>query len=333
MNKPLIAVTMGDPAGIGPELCLKILQEPQVLDQCVPVVFGDSSVLDRVASAIGVPRPENIMPLADFNSSWKGRGGLVVDCRAIDGQKIKPGQIQKDCGRAAYTYIETSIKAVTGGSVAAVVTNPINKYALNLAGLKYPGHTEIFAELTGAERFCMMFVSEGLAVSLVTIHVGYAEVCNLLTERRIVDVIELTADAIKQLGVSAPKIVVCGLNPHAGEGGLFGREEKEIIEPAIELARSKGINVEGPLPADTAFLPDKRGEVDGYVTMFHDQGLIPFKMLAFDKGVNITLGLPIVRTSVDHGTAFDIAWQGKASAGSLIQAISYAIRLRAVTSG
>jgi 4-hydroxythreonine-4-phosphate dehydrogenase len=213
------------------------------------------------------------------------------------------------------------------GGVQAVVTGPIHKEALQLAGVRFPGHTEILAAMTGSRSVCMMMASREITVSLVTTHVNYEAVPEMLSRRRIVEVIRLTAEAVGRIRRRAPRLVVCGLNPHAGEHGLFGAEEDEIIVPAVEDARKKGFNVEGPIPADTAFVPTRRRTTDAYVCMYHDQGLIPFKMLAFETGVNITLGLPIVRTSVDHGTAFDIAWQGKASAESLVQAILMAADL------
>jgi 4-hydroxythreonine-4-phosphate dehydrogenase len=214
--------------------------------------------------------------------------------------------------------------------VAAVSTAPLNKQALHAAGVNYPGHTEIFAARTNAPRSCMMQYSEEITCTFVTVHVGYREVPGLLTARRILDVIELTAEALARLRARPPELVVCGLNPHAGEHGLFGdREEERIIVPAIEAARSKGISVEGPLPPDTAFLPAKRKATDAFVCMYHDQGHIPVKALAFDSAVNTTLGLPIIRTSVDHGTACDIAWQGKANPSSLFAAVRLALRLMA----
>jgi 4-hydroxythreonine-4-phosphate dehydrogenase len=231
-------------------------------------------------------------------------------------------------GRAGFTYVERAIDAALAEQVAAVSTAPLNKEAMHAAGIKYPGHTEIFADRTKAARSCMMQYSEEITCTFVTVHVGYREVPGLLTTERILDVIDLTAEALARLRGRPPTIVVCGLNPHAGEHGLFGdREEERIIIPAIEAARAKGIQIEGPLPPDTAFLPWKRKATDAFVCMYHDQGHIPVKALAFDSAVNTTLGLPIVRTSVDHGTACDIAWQGKANPSSLFAAVRLALRL------
>ncbi len=214
------------------------------------------------------------------------------------------------------------------GRVDAVSTGPLNKEAMHLAGHRYPGHTEIFAERMSAPRSAMMLTSPEITCSFVTVHVGYHEVPGLLNIQRIVDVIELTTAALRRIRGRAPKLVVCGLNPHAGENGLFGhREEVLIITPALEICRKQGISLEGPLPPDTAFLPWRRQTTDGFICMYHDQGHIPLKALAFDSAINTTLGLPVIRTSVDHGTAFDIAWQGKANPNSLCEAVLLASRL------
>jgi 4-hydroxythreonine-4-phosphate dehydrogenase len=327
-----IGITMGDPAGVGPELCLRALREPALLRRCAPVVFGDAPVLRRAAERAGLPPPERVTPLAE----WQGGGGeaggraagaLVVDCGAADAEAVTPGKADAAGGRAAAAYIEAAVRAALDRRVAGIATAPINKEALHMAGIPYPGHTEMLAAMTGARRFCMMMASRALRVSLATVHAAIAEVPSLLTRARIVEVIELTAEAMRRLGRARPVIAVCGLNPHAGEHGLFGREEADVVEPAVAEARSRGAEAVGPLPADTAFLPGRRREVDAYVVMYHDQGLIPFKALCFDKGVNVTLGLPIVRTSVDHGTAYDIAWTGQASPVSLFESVKWALRL------
>jgi 4-hydroxythreonine-4-phosphate dehydrogenase len=252
----------------------------------------------------------------------------IVDWQAVDSAAVRPGVVSAATGRAGFTYVDRAIDAALAGQVAAVSTAPLNKEAMHAAGIKYPGHTEIFADRTQAARSCMMQYSEEITCTFVTVHVGYREVPGLLTTERILEVIDLTAEALARLRGKPPKIVVCGLNPHAGEHGLFGdREEERIIIPAIETARAKGIQIEGPLPPDTAFLPWKRKATDAFVCMYHDQGHIPVKALAFDSAVNTTLGLPIVRTSVDHGTACDIAWQGKANPSSLFAAVRLALRL------
>jgi 4-hydroxythreonine-4-phosphate dehydrogenase len=252
----------------------------------------------------------------------------VVDLGVISLDAFTPGAINAATGHAGYTYVNRAIDAALAGQVAAVCTAPLNKEAMHKAGINFPGHTEIFAARTEATRWCMMQYSEEITCTFVTVHVGYREVPGLLTSVRILEVIELTAEALQRIRGRVPKIAVCGLNPHAGEHGLFGdREEERIIIPAIEAARAKGIQVEGPLPPDTAFIPSKRRSTDAVVCMYHDQGHIPVKALAFDCAVNTTLGLPIIRTSVDHGTALDIAWQGKALPDSLYSAVRLAVRL------
>jgi 4-hydroxythreonine-4-phosphate dehydrogenase len=239
-----------------------------------------------------------------------------------------PGITSDKTGSAAYHYIEKSLELAMAGSVDAVTTAPLNKEALHAAGIRFPGHTEIFTEKTGSTKTCMLQYSEEIRAGFVTVHCGYHEVPGLLSRERILDVILLTGEAVRRIRGGEPRLVVLGLNPHAGEHGLFGQgEEERFISPAIADARALGWDIEGPVPPDTAFLPEKRRTTGAYVCMYHDQGHIPLKALAFDSAVNITLGLPIIRTSVDHGTACDIAWQGKASPGSLLEAVRLAARL------
>jgi 4-phospho-D-threonate 3-dehydrogenase / 4-phospho-D-erythronate 3-dehydrogenase len=326
---PVLGLTMGDPAGIGPEICLRAMNSPDVRKLCVPVLFGDGSVLRRVGPAAKLPAAEaQIVSLAELKRISKITKPLVVDCAAMDAAKIQAGKVSAACGRAGYVYIEKAIEAALAGKIAGVVTAPIHKESLNLSGVKFPGHTEIFTALTKAKRSCMMLHSDKITVSMVTTHIGYYEVPKKLTVERVLNVIELTAQAMKQILQREPRIGVCGLNPHAGEHGLFGqREEEKFVAPAVKRARKKRLNVTGPLVPDAAFTTNVRKNFDAIVTLYHDQGHIPFKMLAFDTGVNITLGLPIIRTSVDHGTAFDIAWQGKADATSLFSAIKVAVEM------
>jgi 4-hydroxythreonine-4-phosphate dehydrogenase len=252
----------------------------------------------------------------------------VLDFASLDAESLHPGEVAPRCGDAAFRYVIASIEAGLAGEIDAVTTAPLNKAALHAAGHHYPGHTEIFAERMGAVRACMMLTSEELTCAFVTVHVGYHEVPGLLSVERIYEVIELAAEAMRRIRGREPRLAVCGLNPHAGENGLFGRgEEEEMILPAILRARAAGLAVEGPLPADTAFLPERRANTDAFICMYHDQGHIPLKVLAFDSAINTTLGLPVIRTSVDHGTAFDIAWQGKANPNSLMEAVLLAARL------
>jgi len=320
---------MGDPAGVGPELCLRLLQDADVARLATPVVFGDAGVLRRVARQCGLAPPVRIIGAAEWQmAGGKIREPAVWDLGAVAADAVQPGVVSAATGRAAYRYIEAAIAAALAGQVAAVATAPIHKEALHAAGIPFPGHTEIFAAQTGAARSCMMLTSSQITCSLVTTHVGYREVPRLLSVERIVEVIELTAEAMRRIRGRPPKMVVCGLNPHAGEHGLFGEnEEDRWIAPAVAAARQRGLEVEGPLPPDTAFVPARRLTTDAFVCMYHDQGLIPLKALAFDTAVNVTLGLPIVRTSVDHGTALDIAWTGRAQVSSLVQAVLLAARL------
>ena len=317
MSLPRIAITMGDPSGVGPELCLHALANPDLRAICQPVVIGDSAVLRRVAEVCHLP----------FSDS------LVIDLQAITLDAFQPGHPNAATGHASFRYIERSIAAALSGEVTGVATCPISKEAQHLAGYtQYPGHTEIFADKMNAPHACMMLTAPEITCSLVTVHVGLHEVPSMLSTSRILEVIELTADAMRKIRGHEPRLAVCGLNPHAGENGLFGqREEERFIIPAITAAKEKSINVEGPLPPDTAFLTARRKRTDAYVCMYHDQGLIPLKTLAFDDAVNITLGLPVVRTSVDHGTALDIAWQGKANPNSLFEAVKLAAKLSGKT--
>ncbi len=327
-EKPVIAVTMGDPAGVGPEVCLHLMRCEALCQRCSPMIFGDAATLHRVARQCGWPDDFEVLPAASWRQGTDIGSPCVLDLGGIDPRKVTPGQFHADTGRASYAYILAAIKAAQAARVAAVVTAPINKEALHAAGIHFPGHTEIFAQQTATTRWCMMQYSDAITCSFVTVHVGYAEVPALLNERRILEVIQLTATALHRIRGREPRLVVCGLNPHAGEHGLFGnREEETIIIPAIAAARRQGIYVEGPLPPDTAFLPDKRQSTDAFICMYHDQGHIPVKALAFDSAVNTTLGLPIIRTSVDHGTAGDIAWQGIARPDSLFAAVDLALRL------
>jgi 4-hydroxythreonine-4-phosphate dehydrogenase len=320
---------MGDPAGIGPELCLRLLQDAEVARQATPLVVGDAAVLSRVARHCGLPVPSHVFEAADWQEIGTSiQEPAVWDLGAIAADALQPGVVSAATGRASYRYIEAAIDAALSGQVAAVTTAPIHKEALHAAGIRYPGHTEIFATRTGAARSCMMLTSNAITCSLVTTHVGYRDVPAQLTVERILEVIELTAEAMRRIRGRPPKLVACGLNPHAGEHGLFGAgEEEQWIAPAVAAARQQGLDVEGPLPPDTAFLPARRQATDAFVCMYHDQGLIPLKALAFDTAVNVTLGLPIVRTSVDHGTALDIAWTGRARVRSLVEAVLLAARL------
>lgn len=329
--KPLIAITMGDPAGVGPELCLQALAKRELLSICTPVVYGDAYVLDKVARTCGPTFKFAVVGDVSMVSKFPrvpcivGRGGKNA---AENVKQIDAGQISELTGQSSFNYVKSAIDDALAGKVDAVVTGPINKKAWQAAGIKYPGHTELFAEKADCKSYCMLMTSPDISCSLVVCHAGYQEVPELMTRERVLEVIVLTYEAIKRMRGRSPRLAVLGLNPHAGEQGLFGNgEEESIIAPAIEAAREQGIQIAGPLAPDTAFTPSQREQTDAYVCMYHDQGLIPFKALAFDTGVNTTLGLPIVRTSVDHGTALDIAWKGKADPSSMFAAIELAVQL------
>jgi 4-hydroxythreonine-4-phosphate dehydrogenase len=311
---PKIAITMGDAAGVGPELCLRLLADLEIAKICTPIVFGDRVALAAVSEATGLPLP------TDDQS--------IVSAGLLGADQLKPGKVNGLTGAASFAYINAAIDAALVHDVDAVVTCPIHKEAWHAAGIPYPGHTELFAARQKTDRFCMMMTAPAFSCSLVTTHCGYSEVPQQLTTDLILEVTELTHDALKKIYGRTPKLAMLALNPDAGYGGLFGnREEETIIAPAVKRAHEMGIEITHPLPPDTAFLPSRREQTDGYICMYHDQGLIPFKAFNFDTGVNITLGLPIVRTSVDHGTALDIAWKGIADVSSLVAAVQLAAKL------
>ncbi len=307
--KPRLALTMGDPAGVGPELCVRVCADPAVLEMCEPVVVGVGEVLAQAAHLLRLPMPANMEEIGGVSSNFA------------------KGAVSAECGLAAYRALMRGIDLALLGEVQGIVTAPLNKAAMNLAGIFENGHTEILAKATGTDRYALMLYSERLACVFATCHQSLASVPGSLTKERVFEVAALMNEALLAIRGKKPRLGLLALNPHAGEGGLFGREESEILEPAVALARDSGIDLSMPIPPDTAFTASAIGNYDGYVCLYHDQGGIPFKMLSFEDGVNITLGLPIIRTSVDHGTAFDIAWQGSASPSSLLAAIELATRL------
>ncbi|MFL2826248.1 MAG: 4-hydroxythreonine-4-phosphate dehydrogenase PdxA [Coraliomargaritaceae bacterium] len=325
--KPLLAITMGDPAGVGPEICLKALHSQKVNQVCRPVIFGDADVLKAAAEATDQNFDFHVLTLDAFENLEPNQieAPTLIDFSNIDREDFQPSEISAKTGQASFEYIVKAIELANKGQIQGIVTAPINKYALSLAGINFPGHTEILEKFTESEDVCMLLTSEKISCALVTTHIGLHEVAGALTEEKILKVIELTDKAMGEILGQRPKIGVLGLNPHCGESGLFGlNEESRIIEPAIKKAEQTGMNVEGPLAPDTAFVSSHLDTYDAFVCMYHDQGLIPLKMLAFDSAVNVTLGLPIIRTSVDHGTALDIAWKGIAKSSSLIQSICLA---------
>ena len=284
--KPRIAITSGDPAGIGPEIAQKAADDPRVRDACEPVVYG--------------PPP---------------------------GARFTLGELSAEAGKAAYDTLCSAVKDAQSGVVAAVATAPVNKLAFARAGLPWKGHTDLLAHLTGSSRVAMMFWSEPLKVVLATIHIPLAAVPGALTRELVDEIIELSARELPRFGITRPRLAVAGLNPHAGEDGLLGPEERTVLRPAIEAAQKRGLQIDGPFPGDTIFGRAVRGEFDAVIACYHDQGLIPVKLLAFGSAVNVTLGLPIIRTSVDHGTAFDIAGKNVADPSSMIAATLLAARL------
>ena len=286
---PRIAITVGDPAGIGPEIAVKAAADPRVTAVCEPVLYG----------------PHDTAALAAFTR----------------------GAVSADAGRAAYDAIARAVQDAREGTVAAIATAPISKEAFALAGLAWKGHTDLLAHLTAAPRVAMMFYAEALRVVLATIHVPLRDVPAMLTHELVDGIIHLTAREMPRFGYARPRIAVAGLNPHAGEHGVIGEEDEAVLRPAIDAARRRGVDISGPWPGDTIFARAARGEFDVVIACYHDQGLIPVKLLAFGRAVNVTLGLPIVRTSVDHGTAFDIAGRGVADHSSLVEAVRLAARL------
>jgi 4-hydroxythreonine-4-phosphate dehydrogenase len=285
-HRPIVAITAGDPAGIGPEIAEKAAADPRVTAVCEPKIYGPPA-----------------------------------------GARFEYGVLSAEAGRAAYEAICKAVRDACDGLVAAMATAPVNKLAFSRAGLPWKGHTDLLAHLTGAPRAVMMFWSEPLKVVLATVHVPLADVPRLLTRELLGEVIDLAARELPRFGLVRPHLALAGLNPHAGEDGLLGSEDETVLRPAIDDARSRGINIEGPFPGDTIFGRAARGEFDAVVACYHDQGLIPVKLLAFGRAVNVTLGLPIIRTSVDHGTAFDIAGKGRADSSSMVEAVLLAARL------
>ncbi len=323
-NRPLIALTMGDPAGIGPEIAIKALTGKNSASNKHLFFIGDLSVIKHTAGQLNSSTPLYAM---ENTQDYKENCINILDMKQINPGDYTPGEIQSNCGKAAYTYILKGIDLAKNGLVDAVVTCPINKLSLKEAGISFPGHTEILAHETDTDNYSMMFMLDDVCVTHVTTHCSLREAIGLVTQERVYKNISLLNESIISLGIDKPAIAVSGLNPHAGEGGLFGNEEINHIMPAIEKALNDGINVTGPLPPDTVFMQAFKGEFNGIVSMLHDHGFVALKSRDIDHSVNITLGLPIIRTSVGHGTAFDIVGTGKASEKSLCTAIDAAYRI------
>jgi 4-hydroxythreonine-4-phosphate dehydrogenase len=325
-DRPIIAITMGDPAGVGPEITAKALARDGVWDCCLPLVVGDADVLARAVALVAVPLvPRSIANPAE--TSFDPAAPDVLDLCNVDLAALRPGRVSAAAGQAAVDYVERAVELAQIGQVGGIATGPINKAALQAAGIPYIGHSELLAALTGEERVTTMLATPGLRVVHVTRHVPLREVAAHITSERVLETVRLTDTGLRGMGISRPRLAVAALNPHGGDDGLIGREEIEVIGPAVETARAEGIEVHGPIPADSVFFRAIRGEFDVVVAMYHDQGHIPIKTHGFERSVTVTLGLPIVRTSVDHGTAFDIAWQGIANEESLVEAVRLAARL------
>ena len=321
---PIIGITMGDPVGVGPEIIVKTMADSEIHKICRPLIIGDYNVLKKAEKYTQLVLKINLINHyreARFKKDWPD----LLALSALNAEKLVPGKPTAVTGQAMVDYIETCIDLSLKGKIDGMVTAPINKKALKLAGCNFAGHTEILAHRTKTAEYVMMLAGKQLRVALVTIHVPLKEVAGLISTLLIIKTIRITALALKnRFGITKPRLAVAGLNPHAGEAGLFGDEETRIILPAITKAQKEGFDVQGPFPPDTIFYKATKGEFDAIICMYHDQGLIPFKLLHFIDGVNTTLGLPIIRTSVDHGTAYDIAGSGTANQTSLIAAIKMA---------
>jgi 4-hydroxythreonine-4-phosphate dehydrogenase len=326
-ERPLLAITLGDPAGIGPEVVLKALRHGDVYQRCRPLVVGDRRILERTAAWLGAPELAYEVVGSPADGRYAPGTATLLDLANATPEECPPGQISPAAGRAAVEYVFRACDLTMAGEADAVVTAPLNKDAMNRAGFHFAGHTELLAERTGAERVSMLLVGPQLRVVHVSTHVALEEAIRRVTRERVAAVIELAYDSCRALGLDSPRIAVAGLNPHAGENGLFGDQEAREVAPAIADARARGWDVSDPQPPDTVFLRAVRGAYDIVVAMYHDQGHIPMKLLAFDSGVNVSVGLPIIRTSVDHGTAFDIAGTGKASEESMLAAIEVAVQM------
>jgi 4-hydroxythreonine-4-phosphate dehydrogenase len=322
-QQPKIGITLGDVAGIGPEVAVKALLDPSIESRCLPILIGELSTIRHYAERL-TPR-RKLRVLEDLSQARPDNEVVqLIDRKNIDFGKVKLGQVDVACGRAALDYIRTGVDLCLAKKLDALVTGPIHKEAAQLAGINAPGHTEYLAALCGVPEVRMLLVVNHLRAMHITTHLSLRRALDCVKKERILETIHYGAGALKQLHIENGRIGVAGLNPHAGEGGLFGTEEIEEVTPAVAAARAEGLKVEGPIPPDTIFHRMNRGEFDLVIALYHDQGHIPLKLMGFDSGVNVTIGLPIVRTSVDHGTAFDIAGKMKANPESMVKAIHLA---------
>jgi len=324
MDRPIIAITMGDPSGIGPEVCVKAVSDPEVSRVARCVVVGDAKVLSYAVKVSKLPGII-VNPIKSIEEAKFLRNLIdVIDLANVDITKLKMGTLSAMSGKASIQYLEKAIDLAMQGKVKGITTGPINKEAIRKAGFKFHGHTEILAKRTKTKDYGMMFVSDTFWVLLVTTHIPLKSVAGSLNKKKILSKIKMAHDVLSRVRGKKPRIGVAGLNPHAGESGIFGTEEIKAIKPAVEEAKKMGIDVKGPVSPDAIFNLAKAGVFDIVIAMYHDQGLIPLKLVSFNKSVNVTIGLPIVRTSVDHGTGFDIAGKGWANPGSMIQAVKVA---------
>jgi len=326
MSKPIIAVTMGDPASVGPEVAAKALAREEVWGCCRPLLVGDARVMAKAVALVTAPLDLHAIAEAG-DARFDPAAPDVLDLGNVELESLALGQVSVAAGRASVDYIERAVELAQAGQVDAIATGPINKAALKAAGIPFIGHTELLGALTGEERVTTMLTTPGLRVVHVTRHVALADVAKHITKENVLETTRLTDVGLKQMGIASPRLAVAALNPHGGDDGLMGREEIEAIGPAVEAARAEGIDAYGPIPADSVFFRAIRGEFDAVIAMYHDQGHIPIKTHGFERSVTVTLGLSIVRTSVDHGTAFDIAWQAKAHEESMVEAICLAAQL------
>jgi len=327
-TNPVLAITMGDAAGIGPEIVVKALCQPEIRSLCRPLVIGDVAAMTHALSFVADAARPRILPVVSVAAAdWSNVDVVPVLQPGASLAGVEAGQLSAEAGRGAVEYVLAATELAKRGEVAGIVTAPLNKEAMRLAGYHYPGHTELLAEQFGVKYYSLVLAARGQFIFHVTTHVSLRDALDLISQRRVLSQIRLAHLLAVALGRGAETIAVAGLNPHAGEGGLFGSEEIETIAPAVRAAQAEGIPVVGPLPSDVLFPRAARGRYAFVIAMYHDQGHAVFKTLYFDEGVNVTVGLPIIRTSVDHGTAFDIAGQGIASASSLVEAIRLAAQL------
>ena len=320
-----IAITMGEPGGVGPEVIVRALHCAGIWKSCSPVVVGNAGIMREAVRLAGISM--KVKSVTDISAS-RPEAGIIDVLEVRSGLSAKKGAPSVSAGKAVVKYVKRAVELALNKEVNAIVTAPISKESLKMAGHKWPGHTELLAELTGAKNFAMMFASKRMKVILCTIHIPLKDVPGKISESLVLRTVRLAVAGADMLGIKNPRFAVAGLNPHAGESGIMGKEEGRSIIPAVKKAQKEGMDVSGPYPPDVVFHRAYKGEFDIIVCMYHDQGLIPFKMLAFDTGVNFTVGLPIIRTSPDHGTGFDIAWKNRADPSSMIEAIKLASRIK-----